>query len=224
MVGAGELGALLASRMPGVFRKVIISRPKAEAVALADEVGGVASDQLSAVRGCDVIFCAVPDEDVVQVIGEMAPHLEPGALLVNTALTVMTTDLSSAFPDLRIAAVKVVGDAAEMARGGQGAVLIDHASEADEELLRQLVDGLGPVAQGGEQVALDAAAAVVEVVSQAAAELKRRLKALGLAEPLVTSAVATAGPGVFRTLARKSPSPFIQSVLARLQDGNTAAT
>lgn len=223
MVGAGELGALLASRMPGVFRKVIINRPKAEAVALADEVGGVASDQVSAVRGCDVIFCAVPDEDALQVVGEMAPHLEPGALVVNTALTVMTSELSSAYPDLRIAAVKVVGDAAEMARGGQGAVLIDHVSEADEDLLRQLVEGLGPVARGSEELALDAATAVVEVVSQAAAELKRRLKALGLAEPLITSAAATAGPGVFRAVARKNLSPFVQSVLARLQDGKTAA-
>lgn len=219
MVGAGELGALLASRMPGVFRKVIINRPKTEAVALADEVGGVASDQFSAVRGCDVIFCAVPDEDVLRVIGEMAPHLEPGALVVNMALTVMTSELSSAFPNLRIAAVKVVGDAAEMARGGQGAVLIDHASDEEEELLRQLVEGLGPAVRGSEQMALDAAAAVVGVVSQAAAELRRRLKALGLAEPQITSAVAAAGPGVFRAVAQKSFSPFIQSVLARMQGG-----
>lgn len=223
LVGAGQMGALLAERIPRSFRKVIISQPKARAVALADEVGGVASDQFSAVRGCDVIFLMLPDEEIHRVIKEVEPHVKEGALLVNTALTVMTGDLSETFPNLRFAAVKVLGDAAELMRGGQGAVLIDHAAEAEERLLRGLVGDLGPVSRGSEQVALAAGQAVVAVMAQAEAELRRRLTDLGLDEPLVTSAVAAAGPAVLRSLAQQQPVSFMEGILQRYQDGEAAA-
>lgn len=223
VVGAGRMGALLAHRMPGSFRKVIISRRKADAVALADEVGGVASDQYSAVRGCEVILLAVPGEAVTKVVSELAPHVDPNALLVNTATAVMTDDLAGAFPNLRFAAVKVVGDAQEMARGGPGAVLLDHVAEPEEELLRHLVSGLGPVARGRESVVMGANTAVVEVMARAETDLRNRLAAMGLQEPLVTAAIVTAGPGVLRSLAQGTPGPFARTVLARLRNSETAA-
>ena len=44
IIGAGPLASILAHRIPTTARKVIIGRPKAAAVALADEVGGIASE------------------------------------------------------------------------------------------------------------------------------------------------------------------------------------
>jgi len=223
VVGAGGMGALLAERIPRSYRKVVISRRKAEAVAVADEVGGIASNQYSAVRGCGVIFLAVPDDQVLPVLGELAPHVDPRALLVNTALTVMTEELAGAYPNLRFAAVKVVGDPAEMALRGTGAVLLDHVTEEEEARLRQLVAGLGPVARGSEEAALAAVSAIAEEMTRALAGLKERLGALGLSDGLSAVAVASAGPGVLRSLAMGQPNPFTQGVLDRLRNREASA-
>src|SRR5690606_22712576 len=71
IIGAGPLASILAHRIPSSARKVIIGRPKAAAVALADEVGGIASDQVSAVRGCRVVFLAVATPEVPQTVADI---------------------------------------------------------------------------------------------------------------------------------------------------------
>jgi pyrroline-5-carboxylate reductase len=205
IIGAGHLGTLLADRIPATCRKVIISHHKADAVALADEVGGLASDQMSAVRGCPVIFLAVPGPVAAQVLPEFAPHLDDNALVVNMAADVMTDELADTFPQVRFAAVKVIGHAREMALGSPGVIVLDHVSDEDEALLRELVDGLGPVIRDDESKVVVANAAVAEVMGKAASELRDRLSALGLDAELINAAITTTGPGVLRSLVEAAP-------------------
>lgn len=207
-MGAGRMGTLLASRVPAGYRKVIISRQKAEAVALADEVGGLASDQMSALRGCQAILLAVPDAAVPQVIQEAVPHLGSDALVVNMAMTVMTDDLAEQFPDLHLAAAKVIGHPREMWDGSPGAVILDHVTGQDEELLRNLLGGLGPVLVDKESKVAAANEAVTEVMKQAETELRRRLADIGLNDRHLEAAIGTAGPGVLRRLAEPTAVRF----------------
>jgi pyrroline-5-carboxylate reductase len=201
IIGAGRLGSLLADRIPATCRKVIISTQKAEAVALADEVGGVASDQMSAVRGCRVVFMAVAGPSVSPMLSDITPHLDGDALVVNMAVDVMTDELAAAHPGVRLAAVKVIGHAREMGHGSPGVVILDHVDARNEEHLRELVSGLGPVTRDAESKVVAAQEAVVTVMEWAAADLRIRLGELGLAEGLIQAAIATTGPGVLRSLA-----------------------
>lgn len=197
IVGAGRLGALLATRMPGAYRKVIISPRKEEAVRLADEVGGIASDQMSAARGAAVIFLTAGGLE--QTVQNLVPHAE-GALLVNMVPESMTGPLADKFPGLRFAAAKIVGHPREMELGSPGVVALDHIADGDEELLRPLLSGLGPIARHDEERVRQACETVEEVMSQAESTLRIRLAELGLDEPSVKAAITSAGPGVLRDL------------------------
>lgn len=218
------MASLLAARIPGAYRKVIISQRKAKAVALADEVGGVAADQWSAVRGCHVVFLAIPGSAMVQVLQEIAPHLDEGALAVNMATDVMTDDLAAQVPKVRLAAAKVIGHAREMALGSPGVIVLDHVSPADEDRLRPLLEGLGAVVGDREAKVMAAAAAVAEAMVKVEAELRKRLEEIGLDRSLVQAAIATTGPGVLRSLSQGDAGPFLQQVIARIRAGETAAT
>lgn len=209
IVGSGRMGALLAARVPGSFRKVIISRQKAEAVALADEVGGLASDQMSALRGCKAVLITEPDETVPQVLQEMAPHLERDALVVNMAPTIMTDELAERFPAVRLAAAKVIGNARDLRDGAPGAVILDHVSGPDEALLRQLLEGLGPATLDKESKVSAANVVVMEVMRRAEAELRRRLLEIGLDGRHLEVAICSSGPGVLRTLAEPASTRLL---------------
>lgn len=199
IIGAGPLAAILALRIPTSVRKVIIGRPKAAAVALADEVGGIASDQASAVRGCRVVFLAVSAPEAAQVVADIRPHLSPGALVVNTAVDLATADLAD--DGVHAAAAKVIGHPRELASGARGVVVIDHADPAEADLLAGLLAGVGPVVRGDERIAAAADQALAEVLAGARAELHRRLVDAGLPAEVVPAAIAAAGPGVLRALA-----------------------
>lgn len=216
IVGAGRMGTLLANRIPHTIRKVIISKRKAQATLLADEVGGIAADQMTAVRGCELVLLAVPASAVLQVVQEMAPHLDDGALVVNMVTDQPTDQLQAAFSSQRFAAAKLIGHAREMALGSPGVVVLDHVSEADETRLRALLDALGSITVADEEQVLAVNTAVVEVMAKAEADLRHRLLSLGLDQDLVKVAITTTGPGVLRALAAGEVGPFAQQVIARL--------
>jgi pyrroline-5-carboxylate reductase len=208
IVGAGALGALLATRIPAQYRKVIISRRREQATALADEVGGVASDQLSAVRGSQVIFLALPAAELQQTLQGLVPHLEEGALVVNTEATVMTHELAAAYPRVRFATAKVIGHLRELDRGVPGVVVVDHADEAAQEQLRPLLEGLGQVITAAEERVTAVNTTVTEVIARAETELRGRLMALGLEPHLAQAVIVATGPGVLRALSQGASDPF----------------
>ncbi|MFZ5825151.1 MAG: pyrroline-5-carboxylate reductase family protein [Bacillota bacterium] len=223
IIGTGQMGSILAHRIPGSARKVIIGRRKAEAVELADEVGGVASDQMSAVRGCRVVFLAVPGSAIQQVLPEIQPHLDPGALVVNMATNLMTGEIGVE-GNLRLVAAKVIGHTREMKLGSPGVVVLDRVEPAEEELLEPLLEGLGPVTRGDERKVMAANTAVVEVMVRAEAELRRRLEEAGLDAELVPVAIGSAAPGVLRAVARGELGPFAQEIVRKMGAGETAAS
>lgn len=223
IIGAGHMASILAHRIPGSVRKVIIGRRKAEAVSLADEVGGIASDQVSAVRGCKVVFLAIPGSAVPQVLSEVQPHLQEGAVVVNMASDLITADLAGD-DEMRLAAAKVIGHAREIQLGAPGVVVLDRVEPAEAELLEPLLEGIGPVIRGDERKVMAANTAVVEVMARAEAELRRRLEEAGLDAALVPVAIGSAAPGVLRAVAKGELGPFAQEVIRRMGAGETAAS
>lgn len=194
------MAALVAKRLPGTCRKVIIGTRKSQAAALADEVGGVASDQISAVRGCRVVFLALPGTGLAQAIQDAEVHLEPGAIMANLAIEISTRELQSQFPRLRIVAAKVIGHASELQQGAPAVVVLDHVNDSEEALLSGLLEGLGTVMRGDESKVLATHEAVTEVIGEAGAALRRRLSDLGLSREVISAAIHTLGPGVLRSL------------------------
>lgn len=222
IVGAGPLASILAHRIPSSARKVIIGRPKAAAVALADEVGGIASDQVSAVRGCRVVFLAVATPEVPQTVADIKPHLSEGALVVNMAPDLQTAELAD--DGMRVAAAKIIGHHRELELGAPGVVVLDHVEPADADLLAKLLADLGPVVQGDEQTVQAAVRAVAEVLAGARDELHRRLVEAGLPARVVPAAIAAAGPGVLRALAAGEENATDGGVWQRAGAGETAAS
>jgi len=204
-IGAGRLAGLLAARVPTGCRKVIIGRHRSEATALADEVGGIASDQYSAVRGCSVIFLTVPGSAVERVILDLTPHVDSGTLLVNMATDVRTDVLSDAHPRLRIGAAKLLGEVRELLQGAPGLVIVDHLEPADEQRLRWLLGGLGTIIAADEGRASAITATVTDVLTSATETLRRRLEETGLERGLARQVIGSIGPGLLRSLAEGTP-------------------
>jgi pyrroline-5-carboxylate reductase len=196
IVGAGRLGTLLATRIPASYRKVIISPDRAEAQGLADEVGGVASDQPSSVRGCQLVLLTASTPWVL----EIAPHMPEGALVVNMAPDLVTTDLQEALPRVSVVAAKVIGHTRELTLGTPGLVVLDHVDAESERKLTALLDGLGPVVRGEESMAAEVEAVIAQTMLEVRERLAERLQGAGLSAEMAETAIASTAPGVLWSL------------------------
>jgi pyrroline-5-carboxylate reductase len=202
IVGASPIGALLASHLPA-DRKVIIGPNKEAAVHLADEVGVVASDQASAVRGAQMVF--LTGHVLGPFLQELIPHLDEGALLVNMVPDVMTEQLMKTYPDTRFVAAKVIGDPDEMALQPHLVVAMDYVTTAEAAELTPLLAGLGSVRQLSEERVQAANQVVVESMVEAKAALGARLASMGLDDATLQATILT-GPSILRRmLSAQSP-------------------
>ncbi len=213
IVGAGRLGTLLAQRLPAGSRKVIIARRRESAQALADEVGGVASDSLAAARGAQAVLLAVPGEAVSTVLSGLAPHVEADTLVVNLAPDLLSSEVTHRFPRLNIVGAKLVGHAGDMLQGAEGAVVIEGGGSEVEEYLTDLLGGLGPVLPGREAEVQQAVSVVEEEMGRAAGAVRRRLEEMGLSQALVRVTLRAVAPGLLRDLdggSRRETEPVWQ--------------
>ena len=89
VVGLGAIGGSVAwrARVAGVSRVVGYSPEPAEAsaAAAAGAVTDIADSPPAAVRGADLVVLATPPPITLQLIGRLAPELEPGATLTDVA-------------------------------------------------------------------------------------------------------------------------------------------
>lgn len=198
IVGAGRLGTLLAQRLPAGCRKVIIARRREQAQALADEVGGVASDSLAAVRGAQAVLLAVPGEAVSGVLSGLAPHLDEGALVVNMAPDLLSSEVAARFPRLQVIGAKLIGHAGDMLQGAEGAVVLEGADSEAQQYLEELFRHLGVVLVGREAEVQRTMAVLEEEMGRAATAARHRLEELGLAPALVRVALRSVAPGLLR--------------------------
>lgn len=96
-IGEALLGGLLAAgREPGDL--VVAEKFPARAQELSGALGIAAAPVADAVRGAGTVVVAVKPQDVVGLLGEVAPALEPGALVVSLCAGLPTSLFEGALP------------------------------------------------------------------------------------------------------------------------------
>ena len=87
VIGLGAIGGSLAwqARLAGIGRVVGYSPSRAEGVAAlrAAAVSEIADSPARAVRGAELVVLAIPPGPTLDLIGRLAPALEPGAILTD---------------------------------------------------------------------------------------------------------------------------------------------
>lgn len=170
VIGRGKVGRGLARALNAAGVETRLARGRAKS--------------RSAVRDADVVVLAVPDDAIVQVAGSIAPHLEPGAVVVHCAGARGTDELSLCeTAGAEVGAMHPLVSFADARRTPdlQGTTFVIDGSPAAKRATRQLVRAMG-------------ARAVAAPVHGAAYHAAAALVANGAA------ALATAGVGVLEAL------------------------
>jgi hypothetical protein len=209
VVGTGRLGSALIDRLPTCFDVVVLSRRHSGVTRLGARNLHV-TDDIGVVRGSSVVLLAVPAEATAEVLQSLAPHLAPHTIVVNMATEAMTPDLRRVAPTARIVAAKLIGQAAELASGSPGTVVIDSDSEDELSAVRDVLGALGRTIIGPERLVLDVNSVVAEELVRAEHTIRARLERLELPRDVIDSALTTMGVGVLRAVATDTCGPFLQ--------------
>ncbi|UFU02512.1 pyrroline-5-carboxylate reductase [Ruania suaedae] len=149
LIGIGVMGeAILTSMLPTVDAggvRVADGRPE-HARARAEALGVQAADgNRDAVAGADVVILAVKPKDIGDVAAEIAPALQPGAVVVSVAAGISTAYLGSRLP-AGTAVVRVMPNTPATIGAGVSVLSAgEHATDEHLDQVARLLAGTGAV-------------------------------------------------------------------------------
>lgn len=154
VLGAGSMGgAVLQGLVAHGYTDLVAtnrSAAKAEAIATDGVVDAIALERepegnLRAVRGADVVLVGVKPGMVVDLLKEIAPELEAGALVVSLAAGVTNATMEQALGGTRKVVRAMPNTPALIGEGVTGLAGNTHTTEADLARLKELFTAVGPV-------------------------------------------------------------------------------
>lgn len=210
IVGAGRMGRALATRVGTEHGVVLVSRRPGRLRFADGRELAVGSDPAAA-TGCALVLLAVPAAEVAAAAGWVAPHVDPGAVAVNLATELPTSDVG--VPGLRTVGCKVIGQSGQIERGVPAALIADGATGPERTLLAMALGRVGVVLDGPE----DLVARVNELVSRrmvtAQLDLIAALDAVGLPAGARDAALGNLAVGVWGAVAAGNTGPFLTRIL-----------
>lgn len=149
VLGAGKIGTILLQAM---FNKKLLTPANVhgtvqhaeKAKALRKDLGITAScDNLTAVRGADIVLICVKPQQVAQVLEQVAPVVTPKQVLISVAASVPTDAMERRLPiEARI--IRAMPNTPSMLGCGMTAICKGkHAQASDLELAQTLFDTVG---------------------------------------------------------------------------------
>ncbi len=149
IIGAGALGETILS---GLLRAgwstgdivATVRRPE-RAAELSSRYGIRLADNQTAVRGAETVLVAVKPQDIVAVLDEIAPAIDPGAVVASVAAGVATDVIETHLP-AGIAVVRIMQNTP--ARVDEGMATLSggrHASESQTGHIAELLAATGQV-------------------------------------------------------------------------------
>jgi glycerol-3-phosphate dehydrogenase (NAD(P)+) len=236
VIGGGSWGTAFANLLAGAGRDVVLAMRDASRAAEIRRtreneryLPGVAIDErleiaplepATVLRDATIVVLAVPSRSFASVCGELAPHLEPGAVLVSLTkgldpvhgqrLSEVAAEVCGVTVD-RVAVLSGPNHAEEISRGmPAAAVVASHSQDLAEELRDVLGTGRFRVYAGRDVVGVELCAASKNVIAIAAGvsdglgfgdNTKAALITRGLAEMSRLGSAHAADPRTFAGLA-----------------------
>jgi pyrroline-5-carboxylate reductase len=148
IIGGGKIGEALLSglvRRGGPDGIVVCERSAERAAALAQQYGVAALDLAGAAARARVLLIAVKPQDIDTLLGLLAPHVDPGHLVVSVAAGVPTARIEAALPP-GTAVVRVMPNTPALVDEGMSVLSAGaHAGDAELDEAEALLAAVGQV-------------------------------------------------------------------------------
>lgn len=220
IVGTGKMGSLLAERLAGPGREILlIGREPLKTYQAAREAGCRAGtlEMAAGAAGAAVVILALPAAAVLPVAKQLEPYLGPGTLLVNIATSAPTEPIRQAVAGrgVKVAGVRFIGHALETRRGEIPILAVATDDEGVFSCLSEIFGPLGPVVRGEDDLAQKINTAATRAGIRTALALEKELATLGIEKDFLHTAIVNVAAGAMKAYARGELGDFARQLAAQ---------
>ncbi len=137
-IGLGNLGAPMARRLASWPGGLTVFDVRAEAMKPLEEAGAAVADSVAGVAAADLISIAVVSDDQVrQIVGELAPHIKPGTVIAIHS-TISQHTVPELADQLRASGIHVIDAPVSGSSGGAAAGALAVMVGADRDVFERV--------------------------------------------------------------------------------------
>lgn len=218
VVGAGKMGTNVLHQLPRQYHRIVIDKNLSRAQAVAAACGAEGSQDLGAACQAQIVLLVLPPKEMLPAAGELASRVEGPTLWINMATSVSRSDLQQVVGDRwKIVDIKIIGQAEEMARGGQVCLIVDAEDDDAYRVCLSLFSGLGTVLRGDGAQFSHVNMLATEQAIRAALVLNEQLQKDCLPPHVIQAAVHSTMVGTLRNFPWPSPDYFVADLILRVR-------
>ncbi|MBP2653986.1 MAG: oxidoreductase coenzyme F420-dependent [Firmicutes bacterium] len=214
LIGTGRMGKELIRRLATKVNMVVYDRNPAILKAVTREWRVTEVESLEAMMDCSAVILAVPDKEVVGCI-KAFNRLDTEMVLINIATNITQKELEQvASESVRCISVKIVGNAGEMALGGDPVVIVNERPQDLVVMAKKLFAPVGQVVQGNADVVQMINTVAAEKALAAAVDIEETLIGQGIRDDeIIRGAIRQVAAGVIRAYADQELGPFAREIV-----------
>jgi len=222
VIGAGRMGSVLAERLPGSTKKIIIDKNFAKARLLADKVAGIPSDSLESASAADLIAVVLPAPAVNETLARLLNIARKGAVVLNMATTArIDRSLPATRKDVFVVDAKIIGHAMSISRGEPAIIVVKCDDDNRFGLISSQMTGFHRVVQGD--------ADLVEIINKtgsteglkAAVAVRKKLSQLDIPDEWIDVAIRTVCAGTMKSFTENDLGHFALELVKKLEKEKT---
>jgi 3-hydroxyisobutyrate dehydrogenase-like beta-hydroxyacid dehydrogenase len=218
LIGVGRMGKELARRLKGYVELTVYDFDPNLLDSVANELSLTTADNIEDIAKLGTVILAVPDSEVINCIKDFNQQRLP-LTVVNIATNVDQHVLEeTADRHIRCIGVKFVGQASEMAAGGDPVIIIN---DRPAELTAQVADifvAAGQVLVGKADVAGLVNTIAAEKALEAVVNIEDVLQQQGVTNPaIIRSAIRQVAAGIMKAYADQELGPFARQIVSAVR-------
>lgn len=219
VIGAGRMGSIVAKQLPKEFDKIVIDSNQEKAKQLADNVGGLYSDDLKAASAADVIAVVLPASVITPTMIELSKIAKAGTIILNMATSaVVDQEIIANNPKLHFVEAKIIGHAISMGEGAPCFVVLNTKDEAIFKIVQQVLAGYEKVIQGDTNLV----PVINEIGSRegirAAVQVRKQLRQYQIPKEWEDIVIYTVCAGTMRSYVKNDLGHFAQALADKFEN------
>ncbi|HHW02716.1 MAG TPA: NAD(P)-binding domain-containing protein [Thermoanaerobacterales bacterium] len=220
IVGTGRMGSLLARKLSGKYKLILIDKDIRQCGQLARELGVEGIIEYSILAKTDFIILALPASIIPEAINEIKPFLKQEHVLINVSTDTGLEEFNTVKNFCKPVSAKIIGHALQIGFGELPLIIIDGEDERARNKTAEIFSNIGAVKFGSEKIVADINHIASEEGIKAAYNIQNKLKQIGIPEEYISFAIRNVACGTMNAYSIGDAGPFAREIIKKLNQKN----
>lgn len=218
VIGAGRMGSVLAKKLPGQTKKIIIDTDLNKAAQLAEEVNGTSGSVLAEAGEADLVAVVLPAPAVTETVQKLLGIVKDGAIILNMATSAkLPPEIHDLNKKAYVYDAKIIGHAMSISKGEPGIIVVNCKDQDRFNLIESQLNAFHKVVMGDSDLVPEINVIGSTEGIRTAVNIRMKLEKMNIPEEWINVVIRTVCAGTMKSYTENDLGHFALELAKKLE-------